>query len=283
MVTVFSTYHLNKALSVRDYLKAQGINAEIGRTGVSHLVLCTEDEAFKARRLLAQIESHEDYAQKVMGASWEQESSDRGSTPIVWPNVIQHFKQVKFTGAILLCCALVFGLQLIFDGGNPKLIFDALSFDSVAIISGFEIWRVLTPAIMHGSWLHIIFNLVMFNFLATPLELRLGWGRLLTIVVASAAIGNIFQYYIGGRVGNFYGLSGVVYGLTGYLAVMSRRPDLAHGLRIIPGLFLVSLLFLVISFLFMSDIASYCHLGGLLAGLAVGAIDLIKFAQNKSA
>ena len=64
---------------------------------------------------------------------------------------------------------------------------------------------------------------------------------------------------------------------------MSRRPDLAHGLRIIPGLFLVSLLFLVISFLFMSDIASYCHLGGLLAGLAVGAIDLIKFAQNKSA
>src|SRR2546422_297018 len=91
-------------------------------------------------------------------------------------------------------------------------------------------WRLFTPVLVHATdmfWLHLIFNMMWLLNLGSMIEDRHGTGRLGWLIVLTAVASNLFQHWLMGP--NFYGMSGVVYGLLGYVWV-SGKLDPASGL-----------------------------------------------------
>jgi GlpG protein len=85
-----------------------------------------------------------------------------------------------------------------------------------------EIWRFVTPALLHFTITHLAFNLVAIAIFGRPIERGAGSLALVWIVLATAAVGNVAQFLVSGSP-LFGGLSGVAYGLFGFVAVRSRQ------------------------------------------------------------
>jgi GlpG protein len=143
-----------------------------------------------------------------------------------------------------------------------------------------EVWRLVTPIFIHfGVW-HILFNMLMLYQLGGAIELRRGTGRYALLVLLLAVVSNLAQYYLGGyHPGDgwslplpnphFGGMSGVVYGLIGYIWMKGRyEPHL--GLVLHPQTLMWAIIWF---FLCMTGavgpIANVAHAGGLVTGITV--------------
>jgi len=134
-----------------------------------------------------------------------------------------------------------------------------------------EVWRLFTPAVLHAGIAHIAFNLVWWVILAGPVERRQGTMHLLVLVLFLAGISNVAQALAAGPL--FGGMSGIVYGLLGYLWLLQRlRPDLGYTLNSQAFFFLIVFLILGclggVQMITGRGVANWAHVGGLLAGLA---------------
>lgn len=131
-----------------------------------------------------------------------------------------------------------------------------------------ELWRLITPIFLHFSILHILFNMMWLKDLGTVIEKRLGPATLLGLVAGIGIISNLAQYYFHGPV--FGGMSGVVYGLLGYVWVKSRV-DPSSGFFLSQQTVFIMLGWLVLCFTgVLGPIANFAHLGGLVAGVLCG-------------
>lgn len=152
-----------------------------------------------------------------------------------------------------------------------------LSSNAFEAIARGQVWRLVTPALMHANIMHIAFNLYMTFQLGALVESRRGSWRFLLIVLATAALSNIGQYVDGRYWGDiaplvpkFLGMSGVVYGIFGY-AWMKSRFDSSAGIFIAPNLVFWLILWLFICMTGkVGPIANTAHVIGLLTGMAIG-------------
>lgn len=134
-----------------------------------------------------------------------------------------------------------------------------------------QIWRLVTPILMHGNLIHIFFNLWCLKDLGSILEWRLGWRSLLGLILATAVVSNLAQYYTSGP--SFLGISGVVFGLLGFLWIKGKF-DPNFGLELPRPIVFLMLLWLVLGYMRVLDsfvgatIANNAHLAGLIAGMA---------------
>ncbi|MGE3312669.1 MAG: rhomboid family intramembrane serine protease [Limisphaerales bacterium] len=134
-----------------------------------------------------------------------------------------------------------------------------------------EAWRLLSPAILHFGWPHILFNLWAFWDLGNLIERRAGASRLLGLIVGLALISNFGQYFAAGP--RFGGMSGVIYGLLGYAWMMGRyRPEAGIGLH--PQSVVMMLVWFVIclSGALGVPVANAAHGFGLFAGILWGRL-----------
>jgi GlpG protein len=135
-----------------------------------------------------------------------------------------------------------------------------------------EVWRLVTPIFVHASLksdlFHILFNMLWLKDLGSIIEVRQGAPRLAWVVLLTAVISNLTQYVFSGPW--FCGMSGVIYGLFGYIWMKSRR-DPGSGLSIdsTSATIMMAWFFLCFSGL-MGSVANGAHAGGLLAGVALG-------------
>jgi GlpG protein len=131
-----------------------------------------------------------------------------------------------------------------------------------------QVWRLVTPIFLHSGLLHILFNMLWLKDLGTILERKLGSLHFLILVLAFAILSNLGQYFFSGP--NFGGMSGVVYGLLGYIWIRGRV-DPRCGLSLNQGVVTMMILwfFLCLTGL-MGPVANWAHGVGLAAGMAWG-------------
>lgn len=150
--------------------------------------------------------------------------------------------------------------------------------DPAASLKSGEIWRVVTPIFMHGDMLHLAFNLFLLISLGRLTERIQGTPRFALFVLMLAVFPNLLQgltpQWLGGWP-SFVGISGVVYGLFGYIWIRSSlHPEMGI---VIPMPMVVIFVGLIVIGLMASmsgavpgwNLANLCHLGGLLVGIAV--------------
>ncbi len=132
-----------------------------------------------------------------------------------------------------------------------------------------QIWRLVTPIFIHFGYLHIIFNMLWLRDLGMSIEFRRGSWRYVLLVLAMAVPSNVGQYLWSGP--TFGGMSGVVFGMFGYIWMKSRfEPE--SGFFIHPNIvFLMVAWFLVCMTGAVGSIANVAHAGGLAMGMLLGA------------
>lgn len=102
--------------------------------------------------------------------------------------------------------------------------------DMWSSVANGEVWRLITPIFIHFGWIHLLMNLFIFWDFGGQIENRRGSVLFVLLVVALAIASNCGQALemdLRERVGRFGGLSGVGYGLFGYLLVKVRFDNTA--------------------------------------------------------
>lgn len=145
-----------------------------------------------------------------------------------------------------------------------------------------QLWRLFTPALLHGSLFHLFFNVVWLFFLGTMVEQRIGLLRYLIVIVAAVCLSNIAQYLMSGPY--FLGLSGLIMALVGFIWVRHKRvpsenwPIPTITLTVIAAfvgiMFFLQCLFFILQVLgypaWSTNMANTSHLTGALVGALLG-------------
>lgn len=186
-----------------------------------------------------------------------EEQSVRVSLPQTVPYV---------TYTILAITVIIYVLQL---ASEVLLQFDLpgafLAKDNDLIREG-QIWRLLTPALVHGSIPHIAFNMYALFSFGAGLERHFGHGRFLLLYVLGAFAGNVMSFLL--TSGNSVGASTAIFALIGAEGVflLQNRKLFAGQFRSAIG----NIIFIVAINLFFGlqpQIDNWGHIGGLLGGL----------------
>jgi GlpG protein len=122
--------------------------------------------------------------------------------------------------------------------------------DPAASIEKGELWRIVTPAFLHGNPIHLLLNMLSLASLGKLAERLEGTGRyaiiILLIAIASHLLQGLMPLNMYGSP-NFVGISGVVFGLLGYLGMKTTlRPDM--GFQLVPQAYVTTGLILVLGF-----------------------------------
>jgi GlpG protein len=135
-----------------------------------------------------------------------------------------------------------------------------------------QVWRLITPIFIHGGIIHILFNMLWLKDLGSMVEVRMGTRYLGFMVLAMAVGSNLAEFYITGNP-RFGGMSGVVYGLLGYVWLRGKL-DPTSGFFLHPTILVIMMVWFVAAFAgVLGGIANWAHAGGLVIGLALGYID----------
>ncbi len=136
------------------------------------------------------------------------------------------------------------------------------------IVGRGQVWRLITPILLHFGLMHILFNMYMLYILGGLLEGRLGLSYMLAFLIITAVFSNLGQYIISGP--HFGGMSGVNYGLFGYLWIRGKN-DHGFGIQLDQSTITVLMVWFVLCFTgLLGPIANAAHTLGLMTGAAWG-------------
>ncbi|OHV12889.1 rhomboid family intramembrane serine protease [Kushneria phosphatilytica] len=181
---------------------------------------------------------------------------------------------------LLTCCGIFLAFWLIGDR-----VLSGLTIAPVTVVgnqlqagtlgtalAGGQFWRLVTPALLHFSWMHLIFNMLWLWYFGRQVERIEGLGRTSVLLLVAAVASNLAQYATGTVL--FGGMSGVDYALLGFVWLSARRTP-ERGYQIPQALMVFMLIWLVITMtditarLGFGHVANEAHLGGLLCGLVI--------------
>jgi GlpG protein len=196
------------------YLIEQGIQAEYqysaNEYGHSVMLLESSDQ-IKAKQLAEEFVINPNNT-KYQTAAWQS-----GETVKLIPDksfsaakTLFDLKQAPFTSSVLAICLVIYLLAMV--GVSSPYSWLQIEPISMLVDTG-QWWRLLGPALIHFSVLHIAFNLLWWWSLGKQIEMTFGLSSLLMLFVFSAGVSNVAQLLVSGP--NFGGLSGVVYALVG--------------------------------------------------------------------
>lgn len=137
------------------------------------------------------------------------------------------------------------------------------------IFSG-QLWRLVTPIIIHFGIMHIVFNLLWLYQLGSAVEQHQNADRMFTLVMIIAVLSNLAQYIWSGPI--FGGMSGVVYGLLGYVWAQGKYNPRA-GIGLNQSTTVMMLVWFVVCWLgLVGNIANMAHTIGLVCGVVLGML-----------
>jgi membrane associated rhomboid family serine protease len=173
------------------------------------------------------------------------------------------------TYAVIGLCVLVYLWELMNYGAAKAALVDPIA---TLGISG--VWTLFTMTLVHSHTqpTHIIFNLMAFSVLGRLLETIFGSLRFTLLLIALAWVASAAQIEFGGGIG--IGLSGVVYGIFGFMIGASPRSPFLWWFvkKNAPMLIGWAVLCVVLTQTGVMSIGNGAHFGGLIYGAIYGLI-----------
>lgn len=156
---------------------------------------------------------------------------------------------------------------------------ELFGFDWNAITTRGEWWRLFLPAVFHIGWLHLIFNMMWVHQLGSAIEYHFRSRYLLMQVLVFGVGGILAEGFITRH--SAMGLSGVVYGLLGFVWVRGRL-DPRSPIMPAQSTVIFMLFWMLLGFLGVMNMANWAHAGGLVLGMLWGAVSA-GFARRRAA
>ena len=281
-----------------DYLVAQGIRNEIEADANESWVVWIQDEeqVTAAQAGLARFCENPDAeefrdARRAAAKARDVEAQEMAAYRRRVRTRRGLFPKFGGYGVGPLTFALIFGCvavaaysKLGYDAESlkPLLLADPDNADGTFLpeVRGGDYWRVITPVFIHFGPLHLLFNMLWLFQLGCMIEANLGRLRLALLVAVTGCVPMLAQYLTSGP-GYVGGMSGVVYGLAGYVW-MRGKYDRASGVGLDAQSLQWLLIWLVICYSgFVGRVANTAHLAGLVIGVVWGRV-VAFFASRKS-
>ncbi|MBE2896023.1 rhomboid family intramembrane serine protease [Pasteurellaceae bacterium HPA106] len=274
MQTLLTTDSHALALRFRDYAKAQfGLTLEVVNIEPHFEVRCPAplNEALHAQLDVAvqAFVQNPDDAQFVQ-ASWAQgQAEEVEKLPLFsLQSLLTWLKRAPVTALVTALCIVVYALSFLI---GERELFLALHFPETGQYG--EVWRFFSHALVHLSFSHIAFNLTWWLIFASRIEQKCGSGKLVQLFLSCALISGIVQNAFSGAA--FFGLSGVVYGVLGYIYVC-HRADPQQRFALPTGFVYMIIIGIVLGFagpLYGAQVGNAAHIAGLVVGALSGGID----------
>ncbi len=172
---------------------------------------------------------------------------------------------------LVIAVTSIVSLTALFSNDGQAL-YDLLQLDKPAVAAG-EYWRLWSVTLLHGDLLHLAFNMYALYLAGTIVERWYGGLRFLLFYLACAAAGSTASFVFGGNIPSV-GASGAIFGLFGLLLTAGRmhHPVDRQSRGIMSQLLVLVIINLVFGFASGGQIDNAAHLGGLAAGLWLGAV-----------
>jgi membrane associated rhomboid family serine protease len=169
---------------------------------------------------------------------------------------------------------VIFYIVGLFGGLNSELV-RMFAQINVLVAEG-DWWRIFTVVLLHGSLMHILFNMWALYVLGPQIERGVGTWPFVTLYLASAGVGGAFAYWFdvwdGGPEQIAVGASGAIFGLFGiWLSWALHRRNTIQGRALLTQLIVLLAINAGIAFIYR-NISWQAHLGGLIAGFVIGEI-----------
>ena len=264
-----------------NYLTSQHIQAAVVQHDKEFVVVLDNHDHLDRAKVIADGFLANPTDPKYQQAAWDNGKNVRlapSGNGFSMGNIITDAVKAPFTSVVFILCVAVYLLSLF---GLFAPIAKHLLMQPFSVLSeSHEWWRLLGPAFIHFSALHIIFNLLWWGMLGAKIERTLGMSMLLIVFLVSATISNaaqaLFSDPVQGNLFLFGGLSGVVYAVMGFVWWLGwLRPS--WGLSLPNSIVGFMLVWLVLGYadILWVNMANAAHTAGLISGcLLAGALSL---------
>ena len=287
----------NQARTFHDVLVSRGIgnNAEQEDTGTFSIWVHDDDQITEAARLFALFRTSPDApefrdataAAKVIRAQLVK-SEGRRRSAVVDEARVGYERNFAGGGMITILLVVLTVAITVYAGfmrspSADRAMIDRLHISQVPFtyatpdlpshflpeVRAGEVWRLITPIFLHGDFMHIIFNMMWLAQFGKFIESRFGGAKLLALVMAIGVGSNLVQY-VSAEHPYFGGMSGVNYGLFGFLW-MKGKFGRDQNWQMHPQTVQLMLMWMVLCFTgLLGPIANGAHVGGLVIGALLG-------------
>jgi rhomboid protease GluP len=189
--------------------------------------------------------------------------------PFQRPSLAQQVRRSPATAGLVGVTVCVFALQqlsTLLAGTDWVTLWGAKV--NAAIAAG-QIWRLVTPLLLHAGLLHLFVNMYSLVAIGPAVERLFGSRRMLAVYILAGVVGVEFSLAFSPYAS--VGASGAIFGLLGALAAflyIHRRTLGPSGQITLRRIIFVALLNLGLGL--APGIDNWGHLGGLLSGVAMG-------------
>jgi len=177
----------------------------------------------------------------------------------------------RFTLYIIGICVVLFVLQNIFP-----FVTDNFKLTSSLILQ--QPWTLITSMFLHGSLIHLLYNMLALAIFGLILENEIGSKKFLLVYLAAGIFAGLASIPFYNAV---LGASGAIFGIIGTLTILKPKMQV-FALGVPMPMFLAAIIWAALDLfgIFIpSDTANIAHLSGILVGIGIGFI--IKQKQPK--
>jgi len=173
-------------------------------------------------------------------------------------------KQPIITMIVMLVCIIYFAIMFIKLKGNLSA-FNLVKYGATQrdLVKSGEWYRLFTCIFVHGSILHLVFNMYALKIIGEQLESFIGKIRFSLILIIGGLVGSLFSSIFSKYVS--VGASGAIFGLLGAMLYFTYHYRLVLGNSFKNQILPIVLFNLALGF-FLTGIDIYAHIGGLVGG-----------------
>jgi rhomboid protease GluP len=188
-----------------------------------------------------------------------------------------------YTHIITVTCIALYVASLLLDPAGAfrsRGIFDLLSPSQAALrvlgeTGGLawyrgEWWTLITAIYLHGSLLHILFNVLWIRQLGPAVEEVYGSARFFVIFTLAGVAGFVVSNVVTGY--PTIGASGSIFGLLGAIVAFGRKRGGAYGALVLRQYGQWALIMFLMGLFMGGGVNNFAHAGGFVGGFVAGLV-----------